>query len=608
MKVIKNCLLSVKLVFRYAPWNAFIYMLGYFVPGTFTGLQILLVQSIVDNGAAYVGNRAENAALKAMMVSGVLLVALLFFWVVFQQLAQYEFKVIETKLTRYMAADIMEKLQKLEYAAFESKEAQQVLQRVSNMPWMNISQCFNKTIISLQTVLSIVFVLGVYMTISEWIGIGLFLIAVPMLALNFSATSHYHHVLRDLTEEGRRMQDLKQLIRSRHAMYEMKVFGSQALLSDKWKEAGDRVESEMKKGGLRTIALEGIGKLLNVVYYVFIIVTLAYSLMHGTVTLGQFVAAISSIGSLTGKVNASAWSVSDAIRCALGMEFYREFMALEERHVSKEHIEPGEQLSHYDIAFENVSFSYPGSDREVLSHVTFRIKEGERVAFVGENGAGKSTMIKLLCGLYAPDSGRVLIGGVNVRELPEELRRKLLSVVFQDFQGYELTLRENVALGNIEKLEKDKEILAALKLAGGEELYAAEKKGLERNLGHLEEDGKDLSKGQWQRVAIARAFLADAAFCVLDEPTASMDPVAESHMYENFARIFHKNGTIMISHRLASAKMADRIMVLDGGRIVQNGSHGQLMQEEGLYRTMYMAQSSWYREESQTASGCRTGT
>ena len=610
MNVIKNCLLSVKLVFRYAPWNAFIYMLGYFVPGTFPGLQILLVQSIVDNGAAYVGNRAENAAeaLKVMMVSGVLLVALLFFWVVFQQLAQYEFKVIETKMTRYMAADIMEKLQKLEYAAFESKEAQQVLQRVSNMPWMNISQCFNKTILSLQTVLSIVFVLGVYMTISEWIGIGLFLIAVPMLALNFSATNHYHRVVMDLTEEGRKMQDLKQLIRSRHAMYEMKVFGSQELLGRKWKEAGDRVESEMKKGGLRTIALEGIGKLLNVVYCVFIIVTLAYSLMYGTVTLGQFVAAISSIGSLTGKVNSSAWSVSETIRYALNMEFYREFMALEERHVFKEHSGPGEQLAHCDIAFENVSFSYPGSDREVLSHVTFRIKEGERVAFVGENGAGKSTMIKLLCGLYAPDSGRVLIGGVDVRELPAELRRKLLSVVFQDFQGYELTLRENVALGNIEKLKEDAEILAALKLAGGEELYAAEEKGLERSLGHLEEDGKDLSRGQWQRVAIARAFLADAAFCVLDEPTASLDPVAESHMNENFARIFRKNGTIMISHRLASAKMANRIMVLDGGRIVQNGSHEQLMREEGLYRTMYMAQSSWYREQSQSRCGLGIGT
>ena len=281
------------------------------------------------------------------------------------------------------------------------------------------------------------------------------------------------------------------------------------------------------------------------------------------------------------------------------MEFYREFLALRER-TDKRNVK---SVNHGDITFENVSFTYPGTNREILKNVTFRIRAGERVAFVGENGAGKSTLVKLLCGLYEPDAGRVLIGGVNVRDLSEELRGKLLSVVFQDFQEYELTLRENVALGDISALKNDARIRQALEQAGGTELYLREEKGLDRNLGHLEEDGKDLSRGQWQRVTIARAFLADAAFCVLDEPTAALDPVAESRMYENFFRIFHKNGTVMISHRLASAKMADRIMVLDGGRIVQNGSHEQLMETEGLYRTMYLAQSSWYADNEEKGAG-----
>jgi len=595
MKVMKNWLLAIKLVFQYAPWNALLYLFGFFVHGSFTGVQVILVQGVVDNGVAYVSGAPEGAsgALRAMVASGVSLVALLFFWIVLQQLGTYEKRVIDTKMTRYMAPDIMDKLQKLDYSAFESKETQEVLQRISYQPWLNISNCFHRALLAFQVLYSIVFVLGVYTTISVWISIGLFVISVPMIILNFTATRNYHHVIRDITEEGRRMKDLKQLIQSKHAMYEMKVFGSREMITDKWKETSGRIEAEMKKGGAKAVALEGIGKLLTLVYYVFIIVTLAYSLLYGTVTLGQFVAAIGSIGSLTNKVSTFAWNMSEATKLALDMDFYREFQALPERQPAGN----VDQLAHKDIAFENVSFSYPGTDREVLSHVTFRIKEGERVAFVGENGAGKSTMIKLLCGLYEPSGGRVLIGGVDVRELSENFRRKLLSVVFQDFQGYELTLRENVALGDIERLEEDSRIQEALKLAGGEELYAAEEKGIGRNLGHLEKDGKDLSKGQWQRVAMARAFLADAAFCVLDEPTASLDPIAESQMYENFARIFRKNGTIMISHRLASAKMADRIMVLDGGRIVQNGSHEQLMQEEGLYRTMYLAQSSWYKCE-----------
>ncbi len=600
MKVIKNCLLSVRLVFQYAPWNALLYMLGYFIPGTFTGIQIILVQRIVDCGVACINGPVDgvDGALRSIVINGVCLVALLFFWVVLQRMGGYEHKVIETKLTKHMASDIMAKLQTLDYGAFESKKTQEVLQRISNSPWSNISNCFNRTMISMQTVLSVFFVLGVYMTISIWIGIGLLLIAVPMIILNFSSTYHFHQVLFCTTEEGRRMKDLKGLLQNKHAMYEMKIFGSQEMIAEKWKEASNKVESEMKKGGAKVVLLEGTGKLLNVIYYVFIIMTLAYSLLNGVVTLGQFVAAVGSIGSLTGKVNGAAWQITDAIRCAMDIEFYREFVALPKGR------EPGktEELSHHDIAFENVSFTYPGTDREILSHVTFRVKEGERVAFVGENGAGKSTMIKLLCGLYTPDSGQVLIGGVDVRDLSDKLRHSLVSAVFQDFQGYELTLGENVALGNIEKLKEEASIQEALKLAGGESLYAMEEKGLWRNLGHLEEDGKDLSKGQWQRVATARAFLADAAFCILDEPTASLDPIAESQMYENFAQIFHKNGTIMISHRLASAKMADRIMVLDGGRIVQNGSHEELMREEGLYRTMYLAQSAWYEEQDKKES------
>ena len=328
------------------------------------------------------------------------------------------------------------------------------------------------------------------------------------------------------------------------------------------------------------------------IYFVFIIFTISYSLLQGTVTLGQFVAAMGSIGTLTGKVNGSSWQVTDMVRLALDIDFFRDFLNLPERGHKRE----VNEIAHGDIAFENVSFAYPGTDRQVLKNVTFRIKAGERVAFVGENGAGKSTIVKLLTGLYEPDAGRVLFGGVEVRDLTPELRRKMISVVFQDFQGYELTLRENVAFGDVRFLDDDDQIKDALKLADAAELYDMDEKGLDRNLGHLEDDGKDLSKGQWQRVAVARAFMAGAAFCVLDEPTASVDPIAESRMYENFAKIFYRSGTIMISHRLASAKMASRIMVLDGGKIVQDGSHHQLMAMEGLYRSMYLAQSSWYKE------------
>ncbi len=591
MKVMRNCALAMRLVFQYAPWNALMVILGIFIPGFFGGLQIIFVQQIVDSGVFW----AETGlGLETVIRSGILLVTMLFFWVAFQRFAMYHTKKVQLKLTKYMAPDIMNKLNNLEYSAFESNDVQNILQRVSREPWENIRVCFDRTVISVQGIVSILFVLGVYMTISVWIGIGLAFVAVPMVWLNFAGTHCFHRLFEDTTEEARRMKDLKQLLQNRHAMYEMKVFESQALMSEKWMEASGNVESQIRKVGNKSLLLDGASKILSLVYFVFIILTISYSLLQGTVTLGQFVAAIGSIGTLTSKVNGSSWQVTEMVQLALDIDFYREFLELPERSDKRE----VKEIAHGDIAFENVSFSYPGTDRQVLKNVTFRIKEGERVAFVGENGAGKSTIVKLLAGLYEPDAGRVLLGGVEVRDLTEELRRKMLSVVFQDFQGYELTLRENVAFGNISYLDDNIQIKEALELADASELYLQEEKGLDRNLGHLEEDGKDLSKGQWQRVAVARAFMAGAAFCVLDEPTASMDPIAESRMYENFAKIFYRSGTIMISHRLASAKMASRIMVLDGGRIVQDGSHEQLMAAEGLYRSMYLAQSSWYKEDA----------
>lgn len=589
MKVMKNCSMAFKLVFRYAPWSAVWMILGIYIPGFFPGLQVILVQRLVDRGIVYVEN---GQGLQGIIVTGVMLVTMLFFWVTLQNIGGYSGKVIETRMTEKLAPDIMDKLKNLEFSAFEQKGTQEILQRISKEPWQNISKCFQSTVIATQGVVSIFFTLGVYMSISVWIGIGLCLIAVPMILLNFISARRRQQIYRGTTEEKRRMTDLKQLIQNKHAVYEMKVFESQELLSEKWQEHSGRIAAETNREMGKIFVMEGTSVLLSIVYFIFIIVTLSYSLIHQSVTLGQFVAVFSSISSITGKMNSSSWRVSETIRLALDINYYREFLALPGR-TDKREIS---SISHQDIVFENVSFAYPGTNREILHNVTFRIKAGERVAFVGENGAGKSTIIKLLCGLYEPVRGRVMIGGVNVRDLSEELRRKLISVVFQDFQGYEVTLRENVAFGDISKLGEDGLIWDALKLADASELAETEQKGLDRNLGHLTEDGKDLSKGQWQRVAMARAFLSNVAYVILDEPTASLDPIAESHMYENFSRIFSENGTIMISHRLASAKMADRILVLDGGRIVQEGSHEKLMCEEGLYSTMYLAQSSWYVE------------
>ena len=254
------------------------------------------------------------------------------------------------------------------------------------------------------------------------------------------------------------------------------------------------------------------------------------------------------------------------------------------------------------IVFDNVSFTYPNTQREILRNVSFEVKSGEKAAIVGVNGAGKSTIIKLLCGLYKPDNGHIYIGGKDINTLSQDDIRQAVSVVFQDYGCYQMTLRENIAFGDLSAIHDDKKLSEALKRAGADEIL---EKGLDIPLGRLYEGGIDVSKGQWQRIAVARAFLSRSNFVILDEPTASLDPIAESRMYGAFLDILNERGTIIISHRLASAKMADKIIVIEGGEVSAVGNHAELMKEGGLYAVMFGEQSSWYQEtnENNTKNG-----
>ena len=586
MKAIRNCIYAIRIVFHYAPLNVVLYTIGYFVPAFFTGLQILLVQQIVDSGVAMVQGEGE---LQPVMIWSALLVLMLTLWVSLQKLGQYENMAIQTQLTRRMAPDIADKLMNLEYSGFEDKGVQEVFQKMSNEPQQMVANCFNAAMINVQGTMSLIFCMSVFFSISVWIGVGVLLIGIPTTILGYFSAGKRRLISKQSADARRRMADLKGLLSNKHAMYEVKLFSSEEMLTRKWNKYSDELADITMQEGRKTLIMDIASNLFQVVYIVFIIFTVAYSFFHGNITLGQFTAAVSGANSIGGKLYFAAWHLSRMLRYAMEMDFYMEFLNLE----SRGDLGEVDAVGNYDIAFENVSFHYPGTKQEILRNVTFYMKEGERIAFVGENGAGKSTVIKLLCGLYEPTAGRVTVGGIPVRSLTEELRQKILSVVFQDYQGYQMSLRENIAFGSIGKLGRDEELIHALKLAGGEELLEDRQK-LDRNLGKMAEDGQDLSKGQWQRVAMARAFVSEAKYVILDEPTAALDPIAESHMYENFAKIFQKRGTIMISHRLASARMADRILVLDGGRIVQSGNHEELMRKGGLYQEMYLAQSFWY--------------
>lgn len=256
------------------------------------------------------------------------------------------------------------------------------------------------------------------------------------------------------------------------------------------------------------------------------------------------------------------------------------------------------RLTTEGIRFEQVSFTYPGSDRAVLDRIDFQLRPGERIALVGENGAGKTTLTRLLLGLYQPTQGRVTIEGTDLRSLHPIAWRQSVAAVFQDFTRYALSVRENIGFGRLDQLDNDAAIMAAAAKSGVAEVIDRFPQQYMTVLGKEFADGVDLSGGQWQQLAIARAYLRNAPVVVLDEPAAALDARAEHQLYQQFLTLSAGKTVLLISHRLGSARLADRIVFLQHGRIAQMGTHDELLRCGGPYADLYHLQAAWYQEDA----------
>jgi len=271
-----------------------------------------------------------------------------------------------------------------------------------------------------------------------------------------------------------------------------------------------------------------------------------------------------------------------------------EFLRVGPKICSKPDALPAPRPIRDGFTFEKVTFSYPGSRRRILDRLDFRLEPGERIALIGENGQGKTTLVKLLTRLYDPTEGRILLDGVDLREYSMEDLHSQIGVIFQDFMRYEMTARENIAVGRIE-LAQDGAVCHAAEKSLADEVIQKLPKGYEQLLGLRFEGGVDLSGGEWQKIALARAYFRDAQLVILDEPTASLDARSEYDVFQRFAELTEGKIALLISHRFSTVRMADRIVVLEDGRIVEQGSHRQLLSQNGQYAAMFELQASSYR-------------
>lgn len=583
--MVKYTLRSIQIMWKYARGAVVFKIFQVIFVSAMTPLSLVFTQNLINSLTAFMRGEAR---LFRFVLWAVLLIFSMFLISGTGFMDQLQNIHMKRQLDRNLSPRIIEKYRRIEYSCFEDRKTQDILERAGHSPQDLVLNTFMDLMSLLSAFIRVFGTMFMFLQVSWWLPC-IFLVLIPlMIVLDSKSMKIMNEMFASQTEEERWLSYYEKLLSEKHSLFELKLFSAVSYIVNLWKTRARGVLQERLKTTIRCQKYFALSSLLILLWVVVLMAALLYGMGRNAVSLGLFVSLAGSVGSLLGSTEELSFVFSNLTRHFVQVQYLDDFMALPEE--EEKNTVPDMLPELCEIEFDDVHFCYPGTKKEILKGISFKVRSGEVLSIVGENGAGKSTVIKLLCGLYQPSAGVIRINGVDSRELSGKQRGKIISVVFQDYCCYQLSLRENVALSQIEKVNEDDRIKRILRESQAQGIAP----DLDVPLGKIEDEGIDLSGGQWQRLAIARALFSGSPFVILDEPTAALDPAAESELYRSFSHILRSRGCILISHRLASARMADRILVVAEGVVCESGTHEDLLCQEGLYSRMWQAQSSWY--------------
>ena len=506
----------------------------------------------------------------------------------------YSDALLANSYTQYVSVKVMEQAARLDLTTYENPVFYDRLERARVQATDRLAMIQQMGRLLQQVITTAIFSVALAWA-SPWL---ILLLALGVLP-SFLGETHYAFLgyaknFRQ-TPAKRQMDYLRQVAGSREGAKEVKLFGLSSFFTDRFKALADQIYREDVALSRSKLIVGGLLGILGTLGYYGAYVYVIWRTIHGGYDIGQFTfltTAIQQASSNLQQVFSTASGIADQ---ALFLTDLLAFFEMKPTVESKPDGLPAPRPITGGFEFRHVSFTYPGTNRTVLRDFSFKLSPGERVALIGENGQGKTTVVKLITRLYDPTEGQILLNGVDLREYSIEDLHREIGVIFQDFVRYEMTARDNIAVGRVDRPHQQSEIEDAAHKSLAESVVGKLEHGYDQMLGRRFEGGVELSGGEWQRMALARAYLRDAQLLILDEPTAALDAKSELEVFERFAELTLGKMALLISHRFSTVRMADRIVVLSGGRLIEEGNHQQLINSGGLYAEMFEMQAASYR-------------
>ncbi|MGN1408819.1 MAG: ABC transporter ATP-binding protein [Eubacteriales bacterium] len=491
---------------------------------------------------------------------------------------------------------IMYKAREVDLASFDLPEFYEKFENAKREAGNRPIQILNNNFTIISTIISMVSFIVILGAVSPFAPLIIVAMSIPTAIINFTYRKKNFWYVRRHSKDRRQMTHYSDLMTNKDMVKEVRLFGLSDLFIGRYQETFLRYFNGLKKlfvgEGMWNIGMTLVTTAVNCGLFLFI----AKGVAEGRYEVGDYSLYTGALSSIASGISTIISTTASIYEGTLFIDNLIAFMN-EKREIVPSLPEPRKVEHHtgHTIVFDDVSFSYPGTERRVINHVSFTLNPGDTCVLVGLNGAGKTTLIKLLTRLYDPTEGRILLDGHDIKEYDTEDLYSMFGIIFQDFGKYAVSVKENIRFGQIEREPDEDEIVNAAKQSSAD--------GFIENLPdkydtplmrYFEDNGIELSIGQWQKLSIARAFYSDSDVIILDEPTASLDAIAEQEIYNQFDKLRKDKTTIFVSHRLSSATVANKIIVLENGSVVEIGNHSELMKKRGVYYDLFTTQAKRY--------------